>query len=248
MKLAFYISSIINLDNVGGFGHIASRTAFSSAERFRQTQFTIANIRSLFPEAHIFLFEIGRDVDQIRNDLRHVGNLNIISAEELDPAVTELCRTNRSKGTCETAATLLFLKHYMSKLKEYDYVIKISGRYFFTKMVAGFLNQENTNRYLCKQIHSWEWKPEWGYPEMLKKDEKLFWTPSQSYAVGTGLLDEFHQSLASVYEYYVNNPELAKILDFECLLYHYVLQNKPYVEVPWITGGWGGQDGIYNEY
>lgn len=248
MKIAFYISSIINLDNARGFGNIPSRSAFSSAERFRQTQFTIANIRSLFPAAHLFLFEIGREVDQIRKDLRHVSNLTIISAEELDPAITELCRTNRSKGTCETAATLLFLKHYINKLKEYDYVVKMSGRYFFTKIDAGFLNQENINRYVCKQIHSWEWKPEWNYPELLKKNEKLFWTPSQSYAVGTGRLDEFHQSLATMYEYYLNNPELAKILDFECLLYHYVLQNKPYVEVPWITGGWGGQDGIYNEY
>lgn len=248
MKIAFYISSIINVDSTNGFGHIASRSAFSSEERFRQTQFTIGNIRSLFPEAHLFLFEIGKNVEKIRNDLSYVRNLTVVSAEELDPAVTEMCRTNKSKGTCETAATLLFLKHYMSTLKEYDYVIKISGRYFFTQIDNNFLNQENTDKYLCKQIFSWDWKPEWCYPEILKKNGRLFWAPSQTYAVGRGAMDDYYQSLTNMYEYYTDNPEVAKILDFECLLYHYVLQDKPYIEVPWITGGWGGQEGAYNEF
>jgi hypothetical protein len=248
MKIAFYISSVINLDNTNGFGHNPIRSAFPPAERFRQTQFTIANIKSLFPDARIFLFEIGHNVDQIRADLKYVHNLTVISAEELDSVVTELCRTNESKGTCETAATLLFLKNYIDVLKEYDYVIKISGRYFFTSIDKSILNQENTNKYICKQIQDWEWKSHWGYPEILKKDNRLFWAPSQSYAVGKDLLDDLQQSLYKIYEYYINNPELAKILDFECLLYQYVLQDKPYIEVPWIAGGWSGQTGVYNEY
>jgi len=247
MKLAFYISSVINVDSTNGFGHTPVRSAFSAEERFRQTQFTIASIRLLFPESKIFLFEIGHNVDKIRNDLNYVSNLEVVSAEELDPVVTHLCRTNTSKGTCETAATILFLKHYINELKEYDYFIKVSGRYFYTDVDTSVLNQENTNKYISKYTKVWDWLEWWGYPDLLKNNGKLFWTPSTSYAVGRELLDDFNQSLTVMYEYYINNPELAKIIDFECLLYHFVIQNKPCVEVSWILGGWGGQSGQFSE-
>jgi len=245
MRLAFFITSVINVDNSNGFGHTPVRSLFSSQERFRQTQFTIANIRLLFPTSKIYLFEIGSNVDQIRYDLSYIDNLEVISSEELDPVMTNLSRTNTSKGTCETAATLLFLKNYINDIKQYDYLIKVNGRYFYTSFDSSFLNQENINKYITKETQAWDWLDWWGYPDLLKNNGKLFWTPSTSYAVGRELLDDFHQSLSLMYDYYINNPKLGKIIDFECLLYHFIIKNKPCVEIPWTLGGWGGQDGKF---
>jgi hypothetical protein len=250
MKIAFYISSVINMKNIEdiGFGHSSKRTAFSDEERFRQTQFTIANIRSLFPEATIFHFEIGENSKQYQEKLSYIDNLKFIIGEDLDAEAMKLCRSNPSKGLCETVATELFLEHYKDELKEFDFLIKIGGRYFFTSIDKTFLSPENTDKYLCKNIRRFEWLEWWGYPEFLKDNGHLNWTPSQSYIVGTQRLNDYQTSLSLIKDFYIKNPETAKILDFECMLYHYILKGKPHIEIPWINGGWGGQDAVYNEY
>ena len=55
-NIAFYISSCINVkrSNNIGFGHGSKRSEFSNEERFRQTQFTIANIRLLLEKAILY--------------------------------------------------------------------------------------------------------------------------------------------------------------------------------------------------
>ena len=250
MKIAFFISSAINIENKdgNGFGFVPSRTAFTPEERFRQTQATIANVRLLFPDAHIFHYEIGKEADRYKQQLNYVDNLTFVSIEDLNHTTAEMCRTNNSKGLCEAVSTSLFLDHYIDQLKQYDYFIKLGGRYFYTNVDKTFLTQENTDKYLCKNIRNFEWLDWWGYPEEFKRNGCVKWTPSQSYIVGNGQLEDYKASMFSVKDYYLANPSLARILDFECLLYYFILENKPYIEIPWTNGGWGGQDGVYSEY
>ena len=250
MKLAFYISSAINVDDniQNGFGHLNVRSFFNSEERFRQTQFTISNIRLLCPTATIFLFEIGKNAEEYKKRLKYVSNLEFISSEDLDPIITQFCRTSSSKGQCETKATMLFLDHYISRLSEFDYLIKISGRYFFTSFDASVFNLENTGSYLTKNLRKWNWKDSWKYPQMLNRGNYLYWIPTQTYVVGNKLLFDFYKGLYNIREYYNNHGIVSDKIDYECMIYHFVLDNKPLISLPWTCGGWVGQNGIYSEW
>jgi hypothetical protein len=196
----------------------------------------------------MFLFDVGENVADIKQKLNSIKNLTVISGEELDPSVTEICRTNPSKGYCESIGTSLFLKHYIEELKNYDFVIKITGRYFYIDIDKTFLTNENKDKYLCKNTRKFDWQDWWGYPELLKDNNQINWTPTQSYIIGNTQLNNFQESMLTVQSYYCDNPDVGKILDFECMFYHHILRNKTFVEIPWICGGWAGQTGAYSEY
>jgi len=252
LKVAFFISSVINVDDSAGhnFTYSSRRTFFDREERYRQTQFTLASLRLAYPGCMIYLYDCSRNPDEYRERFAYMGtdNFRYISIQELDPEINEICRTHPAKGYCEALCTEVFLKNYIDELREYDYIVKISGRYFYTSFDATVLNEQNKNSFLNKYIRVWDWQPHWNYPEELNRNGYMHWAPSQTYAVGQGQIDNYYRTYFNIADWYRQNPSIGGIVDFEAIFYHVLLSHFPIVEVPWLTGGWGGSEGDYSEW
>jgi hypothetical protein len=141
-------------------------------------------------------------------------NFRYISIQELDPETNEICRTHPAKGYCEALCTEVFLKNYIDELREYDYIVKISGRYFYTSFDATMLNEQNKNSFLNKYIRVWDWQPHWNYPEELNRNGYMHWAPSQTYAVGQGQIDNYYRTYFNIADWYRQNPSIGGIVDF----------------------------------
>ena len=150
MKIAFIISSAINLDDTVNisFGNGNKRSAFSSEERFRQTQYSLNSINLIFPDSKKYIFDTSINSDQYRKKLSYFKNLDFVSLNEIDKDKAMLCRTSKSKGFCESLSTMMFLDEKRNELENYDFIIKLSGRYFFSSFDKSKLIEENTNKYL----------------------------------------------------------------------------------------------------
>lgn len=249
MKLAFFVSSAINLDeSKTSFSYGIKRTAFGSAERFRQTQYTINTINLVAPGSDIFILDVSKNYQEYKDNLSYVKNLKFIPLESLDPDIAALCRTHPSKGLCEAISTTSFFKHYFNQLAEYDFIVKITGRYFFTNFDQSILKEENKNKYLFSPIKKFDWLDRWGYPQELKKENKLFWAPTCTYAIGKYCIQEFYNDLLTIQNYYINNPDTSSIIDYECMMYYRVLENKELLELPWKYAGWRGVEGDFGQW
>lgn len=250
MKLAFLVSSAINLDETinQGFSYSKNRSFFSSEERFRQTQYTINSINLVCPESTIYLYDNSLNFQEYAEKLSYVNNLKFISLERLDPMASAITRSHPSKGYCEALGTEVFFKNFIEELDQYDFVTKISGRYFYSTFDTRFFNQENKNKFLFKQFRNWEWSDAWKFPDFLKISHKLFWAPTQTYSIGQNQIQNFYKNFLEIGNYYRNNPQTSNHIDFECLMYYFVLHNQPVAEVSWEVGGWTGAMGDYQQW
>ena len=229
MKIAFIISSAINLDDTVNisFGNGNKRSAFSSEERFRQTQYSLNSINLIFPDSKKYIFDTSINSDQYRKRLSYFKNLDFVSLNEIDKDKAMLCRTSKSKGFCESLSTMMFLDEKRNELENYDFIIKLSGRYFFSSFDKSKLIEENTNKYLFKKIRKWDWKESWNFPNYLKQpDNKLYYAPTQAYCVGKYSIEKYHNGIKNIYSHYLNESyENAMRIDYECLMYYFVLNN-----------------------
>lgn len=250
MKLAFFISSAINLDSTvnQGFSYSNKRTQFNSDERLRQTQFTINSINLVCPDSTIYLFDSSTNAEEYSNKLSYVRNLKFIPLIKLDKDTATITRSHPTKGYCEALGTELFLKNYIEELSEYDFITKVSGRYYYASFDNKFFNQENKNSYLVKQIKNWDWNENWQYPNFLNINGKLFWSATQTYAIGKNQIQNFYNNFSKITNYYRDNEQNSNHIDFECLMYYFVLRNQNLVEIPWSVGGWTSAKGDFIQW
>jgi hypothetical protein len=121
-------------------------------------------------------------------------------------------------------------------------------QYFYSTFDYTLFNEENKNKLLFKKIRSWTWSDSWKFPDFLKIDNTLSWAPTQTYCIGQGQLRDFYKNFLKIGTYYKNNPYNSNHIDFECLMYYYVLRNQPFIQVPWQVGGWTGAKGDYQQW
>lgn len=250
MKLAFFITSAINVDDHidSNFPYAKKRSAFNSEERFRQTRFTINSIRLIAPDARIFLADVSKNGAEYQKELSRIPNLTFLPLEEINPSVSLTCRTHPSKGYCESLITQTFVESCYEEIKNYDYLNKITGRYFYYQFNTEIFNEENKNRYLFQPIRKWDWQEWWGYPTDLKRNNQICWAFTGAYGIGKNLFEDFYNSVPLLTKYYTDNPQYANIMDYECVMYYQILENKNILETPWRVGGWIGVNGEYFEY
>lgn len=250
MKLAFFITSAINVDDHidTNFPYAKKRSAFNAAERFRQTRFTINSIRLAVPDARIFVVDVSKNGAEYQKELSTTPNLTFLSLEELNPNVAAICRTSLSKGYCESLITQTFMEMCYNEVKNYDYLNKISGRYFYYHFNKEMFNEENKNHYLFQPIKKWDWQNHWGYPDDLKRNNQICWAFTGAYGIGKYCIEDFYNSVSRLTGYYTENPQYANIMDYECVMYYRILENKSLFETPWRVGGWIGVNGEYFEY
>lgn len=248
MKIAFFVSSAINLDDSPEDISYKKRSVYTAEERLMQTQFTLSNINFACPGADIFLMDVSKNAEEYKARLQYVPNLDFSCLETIDPESANLARTTNSKGLAETINTCKFLTTYYGKLRDYDFIIKISGRYFFNNFDTTLFVEENKNSTFFRQVPMPFWNSDWGIPELFKKDDYLAWAFTATYAIGKYKLDNYFSACMDMLDYYKLNTTLAEILPYESAFYHFVIQKQNFLPINWIINGWGSHGGGFSQW
>lgn len=247
MKICWLVTSAIDIENRVFFNDKIPRTAFGTDERFRQTQFTINNINLVCPNSKIFIVDISKNFEHYRKLFAYKSNVEYVSIEELDSESAELCRTHKSRGLTESTLIDIFMQRYADQIKQYDYMIKMSGRYFHMGFDTSVLNEQNRDKFFFRYIKAWPWEDEWNYSKEFAIDDKLHWAETINFGVGRDLIDYFAEGMSKMRQFYIDFPNYGN-MDFEVIMF-FVVRHRPIIQpVEWPVGGWRGGNGEFVEW
>lgn len=174
----FLVTSIIDPENIP-LTYSKVRSCFTPEERFRQTIYTLNSLNFVLTDNDsIYLIDASNSPDWKR-ELQSSGyKFNYVSVKTEFPDIFNSIRTypNQSYGECLLLNT--FLTNYESQLSEFNYLFKISGRYFIDNSFLKEFNEAepcywnynylkarglaNPNLYFKTPL-KWYWDKSWGY-------------------------------------------------------------------------------------
>lgn len=254
MKKAFIVSSLIEVDNSNKLTYSDVRSYFSNIDRLRHTVVSIASIDSLRDNDNctIFLLDASIDYKKYKGVFSYQTNLKFISVAEEFPEILDIVNTHPSKTYCENLIILTFIEKYKQQLLEYDYIVKMSGRYFIDgSFDLSILNENNLDKLIFKNHIKFDWVDDWHYPlidnRKEQQDNKVYIFPSTIYAFGKNKFEQMHDiyKVISIFTDHKNGIHY----DLESLLYFFTRQYKDnIIETDWKIYGWSGTDGTFLRY
>ena len=227
------------------------RTIFSSEERFRQTIFTVNSIQAAFPEAKIVVVDSSDIYKEYQDTFRFFKNTEFIPLKELDQEAFEIVNTHPNKSLCESLLLNTFYKKFRKEIKQYDYVIKTCGRYFYFHLNDALFNVENLNKLFFKRPLNFNWDDSWNYSFIDRRAEqhnnRIHQYCTVLYAFGGTQLDK----MIDINEATIHllNQAPMKHYDIETLSYYFTRPyEKDVIETDWIVCGWDGTSGRFMYY
>ena len=251
MKNCYVITSAIEVDNAHLLKEDQIRSILSTADRLADTQRSIECILRNDENATIFVVDVS--ATNFEQDLSRDKNVCYIHLETSNPKLAQQCRSHPSKSWGEAMILLEFLKLYKSFVKiNFDFLIKLSGRYYFTDIYCNDLQSDRTDKFLFKQPVFWDqsslnYIPEYFLPSDMYVDGKLGGYYTVAYAVGNKQLDRFETVLFTCANM-TDSYSKYFYVDVEYLLYKIFADldlRKYVIETDWIIEGRGGQNGKY---
>lgn len=253
MKKAFIITSAIEVDNGFPLTYCPTRSYLNSEERFRQTVFTIACLDLLSAtDTDIFLLDISNNADLYSDSLKYQHNLTYISVSKEFPEIHTIVKEHPNKSHCEALILLKFFEKYKSKLNEYDYIFKISGRYFTdSSFDTSIFNISNVDKIFFKRPLCYDWID--GYhPPMLDRrkeqgDNNICMYSSVLYGFGRAHIEKF----MDIYQFTktITDHPSGSIYYMEQMLYFLTRGIEGNItETDWKVYGWDGTSGRFLRY
>lgn len=253
MKKAFVITSAIDYNKDAPLTYSTVRSVFDANERFRQTVFTVASLDTASPdETTMFLVDISDNPNNWRGPISYQKNLIFVSVKDEFPDIFETVRNHHNKSYCESLILIRFFEKYESALKEFDYIFKVSGRYFTdSSFDTKIFTEENTDKIFFKKPLVFEWNDNWKYSLVDRRtedgDNKIRQYSSILYGFGKMHFHKF-LDMYRVIAVFTNHPEYTKY-DVETLLYFFTRPIKNHIlETDWIVYGWFGANGTFLRY
>lgn len=253
MKKAVIITSAIDIDNSFPLTYSNTRSAFTNEERLRHTAFTVASLDSRTDkETTMFLVDISDNYGHYRSILSYQKNLIYVSIKEEFPEVYEIARSHANKSYCETLILLAFMGKYKTILEQFDYIFKMSGRYFTdSSFDVSLFNEYNKDKIFFKRPMKFEWNDHWPYAMVdrraMQGDNFLYQYSSVLYGFGIEMLDRI-LDIYHVIETFTSHPNTT-VYDVETLLHYFTrtYQDK-IIETDWTIYGWDGTSGTFLRY
>ena len=253
MKKAFIVISIIEPDNNFHLSYKPFRTVFSPREREMQTIMTMTSVDTLTDDdTDIYFLEISDDYAPYASRFHYLKNLKFVPIKTVLPEVHALAKTHPNKSYCEALVLSAFMKMFKQELLEYDYIFKISGRYFLDHTFdLSLCTPYNKDKIFFKEHLSFEWNDRWSYDlvdnRSAQGDNCLRQYVTTIFGWGNENFDKF-LDIFYVLAAILNQPHLYH-LDIETLIYYFT---RPYqdkiIETKWIMYGWQGGDGRFVRY
>jgi len=251
MRNCYLITSVIEVDNINLLKYNQIRTLLSTEDRLTDTYKTIDCIIENDPNASIFLLDASKTYYK-ELDVKY-PTLQYVHLESINSILANKVRTHPSKSHGESIMLLEFLKKYKNKIKQnYDYLIKMVGRYYFVGKYIDDLTDANVNKFLFKKPVYWN-KTDLTYlsddylpPEMYVED-KLGGYYTVVCAIGNQQLDRYETAMFTCASMTDENSKYFYV-DVEYLLYKIFTDfdlKKWVLETDWVAEGRGGQNGKY---
>lgn len=250
MNKLFVVGSSIQTRNAP-LTYSKVRTVFSNEERFRQTIFTVNSIKAAFPRAKIVIVDSSEDYKEYQDTFRFFSNTEFIPLKELDASAFEIVNTHPNKSLCESLLLNTFYRRFKKEIKEYDYVIKACGRYFYFDFDDSLFNVENLHKIFFKYPLNFEWNDAWNYSFIDRRAEqnnnKIHQYCTVLYAFGASQLDKMIDINEAVIHLLNKTP--MRHYDIETLSYYLTRPyEKDIIETDWRVCGWDGTSARFMYY
>jgi hypothetical protein len=253
MKKAFIITSLIDVDTSSPLTYSTVRSCFTAEERLRQTLFTITSLDFLCDQdTTIFLVDASENWEKYKPQFEYQKNLVFISVKDQLSDIYQEARVhpNKSRGECLIMSAVM--KKFKQTLLEYDYLFKISGRYFLNSTCNfKMLTADNLDKFLFKRAWEWEYQDRWGYHMVdlrgVQRNNKLYQYPTTIYGWGKDKYQLMIELLETTAEFLSKQCNFH--YDVETLLYYYT---RPYakniIDLDWVICGFDGVHGDIRRY
>lgn len=244
MKIAVLITSTIEVDNKTNFiyqPHL-KRSFWTTEQRLEQTIHTINQFKKFAPNIDLYLLDSSKNFQEFQTIF---SNINYIPLYSINPNIIEKTHTSKIKGLCESLLLDTFIDSNKENLLKYDYIIKITGRYFINETFdLKILNSFNMNKIFTKEI-SWvdiEKFKNTGYELFCNKNKKFPYVLTCIYSIGKYKFDLYFNSIKKII-YMYENYQLDDVA-LETLFFHTLLTNfEDYYHIPWKVYGLCGVTG-----
>lgn len=251
MKKAFLITSVIDIDRTAPLTYTNTRSVFDKNERLRQTIFSITSLDLISDdECTFFLIDLSDDNETYEHCFSFQKNLKYISVKKEFPEILNVCRTHKNKSHAECLLLYTFMEKYQTVLKDYDYFFKLSGRYFFNKTFnLTMFNHDNLDKLFFKKPLEWEWKDQWNYQIVdrrdIQKNNKL--RQYSTVLFGWGLT--YFDVMKNLFKHMSHILNIETHYDIETLIYFF---SRAYadniIETDWKVYGWNSTTGEFLAY
>lgn len=253
MKKAFIVTSSIDFNKDSPLTYSNVRSVFSKEERLKHTVFSIACLDHLSDDdTTIFLIDASEDYPHYKSILSYQKNLVYVSVKEEFPEAYALTRIHPNKSFCETLILIKFIEKYKKVLENFDFMFKLSGRYFTDKSFTSIpLDELHNNNLFFKLPMKFEWVEEWPFDmvdrRVIQGDNKLYQYSSIMHGWSKSYLDKM-LDIYRVINTFTDYLEGVKY-DLETLLYFFTREyEKDILEIDWKVYGWEGANGSFMRY
>lgn len=253
MNKVFIITSCIETDNNYPLTYSNTRSIFTIEERFRQTVFTLTAVDLIKDQnTKIYLIDSSENWKKYREIFSYYPNLNFIGVKDEFPDIYEICRSHPNKSLAEAITLSSFLTKYKDDLKESDYLIKISGRYFFDRdFNTEIFNETNTDKIFFKNPLEFEFDESWNFKMVdrrsIQGNNKLYWYCSGIFGWGTQYTEKM-LDIFRVISVIMKHPDCMHY-QIETLLYFFTRQfEKDIIHVDWKIIGFDSVSGNFIRY
>jgi hypothetical protein len=253
MKKAFIVTSAIEVDNNYPLTYSATRTHFDSTDRFRHTVFTVASLDGIRdPDVTIYIIDASDNWETFSGVLGYQKNLKFISIKQEFPEIYNTVRSHKNKGHCESLMLTKFIEKYKTELDQYDYIFKLSGRYFIdSNFKIDIFTQENIDKIFFKSPLKFDWIENWNYKMVdrrsVQNNNKLYQYSSVLYGWGKNNTDRMLDIYRVISVFTDQNSGVN--YDIETLLYFFTREfENQIIETDWVVYGWDGTAGNFLRY
>jgi len=253
MKLAFIVTSCIEVKNDYPLTYSKVRSHFTTDDRFRQTVTTLASLDALLKkDATIYLVDASEKWEYYRDTFCYQPNLKFVSVKDEFPEIYETVTTHKNKSVCECLLLYSFMKKYQDELLTYDFCFKFTGRYFLdSSFDKDIFNQYSTDKLFYKNYLEFEWQDWWRY-EMIdlraaQGNNKIRQYSTVLFGWGRQKFDYMLNLIKHIKDT-IEDPDKYHY-DIETLKYFYTRdQEDSIVHTDWMVYGFVGTDGIFFRY
>lgn len=260
MKFVYLIGSSIDVSNENALRYWYKRSFFTTEQRLSQTLKTVENIKTLDPQAEIYLIDSSEKVFTEFTDLAQQDQrFHYVRIQDHNSELAHKVRTHVSKSHGECLLFLEFFRHYKSQLKQFDYVVKISGRYNITSesytRSDEIFNESGKDHWYFIGPQHWDhelWKHvKHLYPNDVADSEgKLNFVITSLFCVGVNRIED-HEVLLAAATALTDTTNKLYYMDIEYIMYYLFKQMNWFDRtrsLPWQVEGLSGQTGQYTVY
>lgn len=235
----------------GVFTYSKTRSIFSADDRFKHTIFTINSLRNCLPNSKIVIIDSSDDYIEYKQTFEIFKNVEFIPLKELSGEAFEIVNTHPNKSLCESLILNTYFTQYKKQIKEYDYLLKSCGRYFYFDLDDKYFTPENIDKIFFKSRLGFEWSDAWNYSFVDKRAEQnnnlIHQYSTILYGFGTSHLEKFID-INEATIHMLNQRQMIHY-DIETLSYYLTRPyEKAIIETDWIVSGWEGISGRYMYY